>query len=469
MNTFEWKTIRWIDVQQRLLRHQRRIYKASKAGLYDKMYKLQRRLMQDVDAKLMAVRCVTEPCAVNPMTLSSTQKMAVVDKLDINACFCWDGKRHAPAPNPCVLVEQRAKQMLAKFVLEPQWEALFESSSVGDTCHYDATQNVASALKETPQWVFVAQFSAVSQINHATLLTKLATFPEMEHQIRAWLKQGLLIDFEKSPDLLSQFIQGSPSDILGGFLVNVALHGLTHPLQPAGSFLLPTTNNRSTAITIVRYASSFLMMTPNQETFHAMIPQVDTWCQTEIGFLPSQRRTVYSEQGFDFLGFQFISIRQRTGNSRLKMHPSKKSQQRLIEQTRQLIQKNKSASSLTLIRLLSRPILGWANYFSLSDCKKDVAQLDSVLFHQMRAWVFRRTSKGLASRRKLKQKYFPKGKRYFFKGKWHQHNWILNGQSKDQNQSKTLFLPKMIWGTVDEKCVHKKEFKERHRKKKGSM
>ena len=69
--------------------------------------------------------------------------------------------------------------------------------------------------------------------------------------------------------------------------------------------------------------------------------------------------------------------------------------------------------------------------------------MDSILFNQIRAWVFRRKSKGLASRTKLKQKYFPEGKRYFFQGKWYQHNWILNGQIKDQSgQLRTYFFTK---------------------------
>ena len=51
--------------------------------------------------------------------------------------------------------------------------------------------------------------------------------------------------------------------------------------------------------------------------------------------------------------------------------------------------------------------------------------MDYVIFQQLRAWVFRRKSKGLRSRTKLKEKYFPKGKEYLFRGTTHSNNWIL--------------------------------------------
>ena len=349
MNQFKWKNIRWMEVQKRLFKQQRKIYNASKAGHHVQMYKLQQRLLRNEDAKLLAVRWITESNAMdNLMKLSQTQKRTLVDKLRMDEKA---SPTFVASTNPLALVEQRAKQMLAKFVLEPQWEALFESKADRpDQSHYDATQHILSAFDETkPQLVFIAEFEEISQINHAKLLTKLATFPEMENQIRTWLKKGMLVDVQNSPDLLCQFMQKTPSDILGSFLLNVAFHGLADQLQLKGplqkqleaSGRYPRKECRflsepgslaphSTA-TIVQYRTSFMVTTPNQTLFPTLIKQVETWFKTELELLPTKQQTVCSAQGFDFVGFQFISIRQKTGDFRLKIRPSKNSKQRFIQ------------------------------------------------------------------------------------------------------------------------------------------
>lgn len=456
MNKEKWKNIRWIEVQKQLLRQQRRVYKASKEGLNIKMHIFQRRLINSFEAKLVAVQCAIESLneRENLAHISPTQKMMLVYNLKI------DGNMRdsfiSKSIDPIKALELQAQQNLAKLALEPQWEAFFESNRSSfwlTKSHYDSTQKILSGFKQNkPQWVFVVEFANVSQINHSKLLAKLATFSEMEKQIKTWLNKGILINFEKSPDLLGQFMQKKTSDTFGSFLINVAFHGLETTLQNEWQFMSESTilkKHECPLVTIVQHTTSFAITASDQTIFDVIIKKVDVWFQKEVGVFPSKKRIVFSTQGFDFLGFQFISIKQQTGDYRLKIKPSKKSKQRFIQRTRQLIQTNKSASSYTLIRLLSRPVLGWANYFYFSECRKDFAQLDSVLFHQIRAWVFRRTSKGLSSRTKLKQKYFPEGKCYFFQGKWYQHNWILNGQTKNQNgQSKTLFLPKMTWITV---------------------
>jgi RNA-directed DNA polymerase len=452
---FKWKNVNWQTVRLTVARYQERIYKASKEKNLKKVYILQRAFLQSFDAKLMAVRRATENLNLEkpPVIISHTQKIMLVFKLSDG----FISSTSTPLDSVSV-VEQRAKQMLAKQALEPQWEAFFEPNCYSlKKNHYDLVHKTLSSLKKNkPQWVFRIDFANVSEITYSKVLTKLATFPEMEKQIQLWLKKGILVDFEKRPDLLWQFLHGESLNCFSDFLVNVAFHGLENFLSnwySTYSEVSPKPLSRS-PITVVRYKTSFMITTEDKTIFDAMDSIIDTWCKKEIGFLPSKKNIYFSSQGFEYLGFQFISIKQKTGIYRMKVRPSKNSKQRFIQRTRDLIQKNKAVSSYVLIRLLSRPILGWANYFYFSDCKKDFSQLDAILFNQIRAWVFRRKSKGLASRTKLKQKYFPEGKRYFFQGKWYQQNWILNGQIKDQSgQLRTIFLPKMVWVSVSRmKC-----------------
>ena len=59
-NYNSWATIPWSQVESRIAKYQQRIYRAEIDGLVRKRKKLQRRLILSKDAKLLAVRQVTE-------------------------------------------------------------------------------------------------------------------------------------------------------------------------------------------------------------------------------------------------------------------------------------------------------------------------------------------------------------------------------------------------------------------------
>jgi RNA-directed DNA polymerase len=158
----------------------------------------------------------------------------------------------------------------------------------------------------------------------------------------------------------------------------------------------------------------------------------------------AKTRIINSTEGFEFLGFQLISVN-KSGNYRLKIHPSKDSKKRLISKVRDIVSKNRSASSYRLINLLAPKIIGWGNYFRFSECQTDFSKMDYSIFKQIRAWVFRRKSKGLKSRTKIKEKYFPSGQTYVFRGKKYSDNWVLAGQTLIQAKKKENFLPKLAW------------------------
>lgn len=444
-NNWKWTEINWFQIEKNLLKKQQQIYNESKRGHLNQMHQFQRNLLQSFDAKLVAIRQATENTADMRfgIALSHTQKLALASNLNLN-----QESNLAKSLQPIKKIEKQAKHILIKLALEPQWEALFEKNSkrLGNS-HYQLTQNLLSILdRQKPQKIFLIEFSNFSEMDHLKLLTKLEACQEIETQLYSWLNQGLLN--ETSPDLLWQFMQGKSSYFLRDLLVNIAFTGLEKFLENWYDLNCKSSNKIASCPKVVRYKTAFVITISNQNMFDAMVNQVEIWFKKEIGFLPAKKSLVLSSNGLTFLGFQFISVRQKKGNFRMKMRPSKESKQRFITLARQLIQKNKSASSYTLIRLLSRLILGWANYFYFSECKKDFTQLDFVLFQQIRAWVFRRKSKGLSSRTKLKQKYFPDGNCYFFQGQWYQDNWVLNGQTNPNGQLKRIFLPKMSWVTV---------------------
>jgi RNA-directed DNA polymerase len=434
MSKLTWNDINWTLVQGRISRQQRRVYKASIERNKAKVHAIQRRIIASLDAKFLAVRKVTTE---NKGSHENKMKLAYQLKLD--------GKARPIRRTSIPTIEDRAKQMLAKLALEPEWEAIFESNSYGfrpGRSSHDAIATLFVALRGKSRYVLDADITkCFERIDHDKLLLKLSTFDTMKNQIKAWLKRDIMV--------------GQSMEIISPLLSNIALHGLGDDIKEwyANNWYQTTSLvkiDRKPAIGFSRYADDFVITAPERKDIEAIETQIAIWLDKEAGLELSKAKTriINSTEGFEFLGFQIISIKKQNDEEdyKVKIHPSRRSKVRIIQRIRKLIQENKSASSYSLINILSSRIIGWANYFRYSECIEDFAKLDSIIFNQIRAWVFRRKSKGLRSRTKLKDKYFPEGKKYLFRGKNYQNNWILNGKAVIKHSKvEENFLPKMTW------------------------
>lgn len=158
----DWHTIDWKRVHETVRRLQARIVKATKEGKWHKVQALQYLLTHSFSGKSLAVRRVTENQGKNTPGVDGEtwndppQKWAAIHSL----------KRHGYQPHPLRRVSipksngkmrplgiptmtDRARQALAKMVLEPEWEAVFEPNSYGFRpgrgCH-DAIEQIHIAL-----------------------------------------------------------------------------------------------------------------------------------------------------------------------------------------------------------------------------------------------------------------------------------------------------------------------------------
>lgn len=476
MSKIAWNDINWTLVQKRISRQQRRVYKASKEGNKSIVHAIQRRIIGSLDAKLLAVRRITiENKGRNTSGVDNVKSISHDNKIKLAYRLKLDGKaspiRRTYIPKPgksefrplgIPTIEDRAKQMLAKIALEPEWEAIFESNSYGfrpgRSCH-DAISTLFLSLRGKSRYVLDADIQkCFDRIDRNKLLNKLSTFDQMKNQINAWLKAKIMVSYSNKPDEVFQSIEGTPQGgVISPLLANIALHRLgDHIKEWYANEWYPTTGrsskvakrDRKAAIGFTRYADDFVITAPEQEDIIQIYNEVAIWLEKEVGLKLSKAKTriVNSTEGFEFLGFQIISIKNKSnGVYKIKIHPSKASKARIILRIHKLIQENKSSSSYSLINLLSSRIIGWANYFQYSECTQAFSKIDYIIFNQIRAWVFRRKSKGLSARTRLKLKYFPEGETYHFRGKDYRNNWILTGKTLIKGEMKTNFLPKMTW------------------------
>ena len=353
--------------------------------------------------------------------------------------------------------------MIVKLILEPEWEAIFEPNSYGfrpGRSYCDSIAVLSCILKKKSQYILNIDVNeCFSKMDHKKLFQKLATFSLLQGQIETWLKANIMSENLIKPNKILQFIENtSQSNIILPLLINIILHGLENYIENWYIDIWYLTLKKSSRIikrkknTIIgfsRYGSDFIITAPNRKDIELIKNQAIIWLRNETGLQLSRIsiKVTSSKRGFEYLGFQIISIKDSLQNKyKIKIYPSRSSNNKIIKQVRKLIQENKSASSYFLITLLSRQVVTWGNYFRYWDCIEDFSKLDFLIFNQIRAWVFRRKSKGLKSRTKLKLKYFPEGNIYHFRGKVYRNNWVLTGKTLNKEGIiKENFLPKLIW------------------------
>lgn len=466
----------WSAMQQNVFRTQNRIYKASLLGKTNLVHWLQRRLVFSLDARFIAYRRVLTSGGKNTPGTDGIAAEELKNNIG-NAVLslCLDGKsspiRRVWIPKPgktekrplgIPTLEDKAKQALALLALEPEWESKFEPNSYGFRkargCH-DAIEAVFQNLKgQKKKWVFNADIKkCFDRINHDALLSKLATFPEMEKQVRAWLKAGILEEINRENITESPEIGTPQGGGISPLLANVALHGLENILNKlavaqkgAGTPGANSSENaKLEALGVIRYADDFIIAHANESFVKLCIEEAKAFLLTMgLEINEEKSRLIPGTEGFKFLGFSIIQVI-RNGKQRVKISPSKEKEKLHQLKIREILQRNKSSPAAAVITKLAPVVTGWANYYKYCECDESFQQMDYLMYQKLRAWVHRRSSrKGIME---LMDRYFPSGQVYTYKGVKHQDEWVFAeayqkvSKKGTPKKSTVAFLPKHAW------------------------
>ena len=466
-----WRDIDWAKTHRRVRRAQRRIYKAAYDDRKGLVRELQYRLITSLDAKHAAVSTVTTyrgrstagVDGVKRINAKQKMKLAKSLRLDGQAQPVRRGTKPKPGggerrPNGIQTIRDRAKQALAKLALEPEWEARFEPNAYGfrpGRCAHDAIEAIRSNLHHgTPKWVLLADIQKCFDTkDHDKLLAKLDTWPLMEAQILAWLKAGVVVGYAARDKSVEPAVCGTPvGGVISPLLANIALHGMEQDLNDHVAKLgkpRPSANAgraaKIKALGVIRYGGDFVLIHENRVLFDSCVEFVRAWLTQNAGVSlnSSKTRVKSSNHGFQFLGFNVITVR-REGKIRVKITPSKASCHQLLQELRDVLHHRRSASTYDLIATLRPKILGWANYFKFCECGKTFGTMTHRTTLKLRAWVFRRDSR--KGRRVIKERYFPSERSYIMYGVKHRDNWVLVGKSKTgHGKHRSNWLPHMSW------------------------
>ena len=469
-----WDDINWTESFNKVRTLQSRIFKASLEGDMERAHWLQRLLLRNPHAKLIAVHTVTTlnkgrktPGIDKQVILTKTEKLDLALHLFLNGKAEPIRRVWIPKPNgqqrPLGIptVRDRAKQCLCKLALEPYWEAKFEPNSYGfrpGRSAQDAIEAIFSQLHHNvDKWVFDADIQkCFDKINHEALLQKLEAPSIIQSQVKAWLEAGVIDAYAHTPKELRTTMGTPQGGIISPLLANIALHGLENHLlnfvsqrempKPHANAAKGSRAKRS-ALGIIRYADDFVLVHRNKTILDQAIVECENWLST-VGLTlePTKCQLSLASQSFQFLGFQITYLFPGPARKKGKVLicPSKKSVKRLTEKTRQYIQSNKAASAYQLAGLLRPLLVGWAIYFQYCECKETFAKVDNVVYQQLRAWALRRAVR--QGRIEVMAKYFPKGKTYAFQGRSYSANWVFSGEKKTTSGGVlTAHIPKLAW------------------------
>ncbi|QHF37981.1 group II intron reverse transcriptase/maturase [Pseudomonas sp. S34] len=391
----QWHDIDWCRVQRNVRAMQVRIAKACREGKGRRVKALQRMLTRSRSARYLAVRRVTE---------NQGKRTAGVDRV------LWDTpdakwkaanglKRHGYKPRPLRRVfipksngkerplgiptmTDRAMQALYLLALAPIAETKGDPNSYGfrierSTADAMGQLFVCLSKKVSAQWILEADIQGCfDHINHDWML---ANVPTDKAILRKWLKAGVIHKGQ-----LQATDAGTPQGgIISPTLANMALDGLETQLKQ----YLGVTRARKLKINVVRYADDFVITGNSKEVLESEIrPWVEQFLAVRgLQLSPEKTHIVHTDQGFDFLGWNF-----RKYDGKLLIKPSKKNVKAFYHKVKEVIDANKMAKQEYLIRLLNPILKGWALYHQPVVAKQAYSRMDNLLFYALWRWAKRR-------------------------------------------------------------------------------
>jgi RNA-directed DNA polymerase len=319
-------------------------------------------------------------------------------------------------------VVDRVVQAACKAVLEPVFEADFESCSYGFRPNRRAQDAIAEIHRYTSrssnyEWVLEADIAACfDEIDHVMLMDRVRARIKDKRLcalVKAFLKAGVLDDLGDREESTTGTPQGG---ILSPLLANIALSALDEQFVQQWN---PENGVMGTAYRrakrkrdgvgnwrLVRYADDFVLLVSGGRHHAEALREEVSAVLAPLGLrlAPEKTSVVHIDEGFDFLGFHIRRMRKRGTNSHyVYTTPSRKSVQKVRDRVRDKTRRSTLNSDLDeLLISLNRSLQGWANYFRHGVSKATFGSVDNHAWWRLEGWIRR---KHKISRKQLRRRF----------------------------------------------------------------
>jgi len=287
-------------------------------------------------------------------------------------------------------IRDRVVQGALKLVLEPIFEADFQSGSYGyrpkRTAHA-AVQRVAEAIVKGKTRIIDLDLRAYfDSVQHSLLLEKVAKRVRDDDVMRL-LKMML-----KATGKI-----GVPQGgVISPLLSNLYLNEVDKMLEKA---IETTRYKQYTAVQYARFADDLVILVEDHPQHDWIVKAVIKRLREELGKLrveinEEKSRIVDLRKGgsFGFLGFEFRRVRSWKGAWRPQYTPKMKNRTALLAKLRDIFRRYASQPVRGVIELITPILRGWVNYFAVGN--------SSRCFSFIKDWVEKKIRRHMMRARK---------------------------------------------------------------------
>jgi group II intron reverse transcriptase/maturase len=253
-------------------------------------------------------------------------------------------------------------------VVEQVWDPTFSEDSYGfrpGRCAHDAVLKAKRYLLDGYTHVVDMDLSKFfDRVNHDRLMSRLAIRirdKRVLKLIRRYLTAGTMAGGLVSPGTEGT-TQGGP---LSPLLSNIVLDELDKELESRGH-------------KFVRYADDFRIYCKSQKAAERVDKSITKFITVKLKLKVNKDKSAVSRPWLrKFLGFTFISM---CGQTKIRIH--KKTISRFKDRVRELTNRNQGKSLSQIIKDLNQYLVGWWNYYRLTEAR--------YLFKSLKVWIIRR-------------------------------------------------------------------------------
>ena len=295
-------------------------------------------------------------------------------------------------------IRDRVVQGALKLILEPIFEADFQSGSYGyrpkRTAH-EAINRVAQGIVEAKTKIIDLDLRAFfDNVQHSILLDKVAKRVR-DDQVMRLLKMILKATGKKGVP------QGG---VISPVLSNLYLNEIDRMLERA---IKTTRFKQYTAVQYARFADDLVILVDAYRRHEWLLAAVTQRLREELGKLrveineeKSRIVDLRKSERFGFLGFEFRLVRSWKGTWRPQYTPKLKKRTALLTKLREIFQRKASQPVGEVIEQINPILRGWVNYFAVGHSSRCFAFVKNWVEKKIRRHLMRaRNRKGFGWKR----------------------------------------------------------------------
>ena len=284
-------------------------------------------------------------------------------------------------------VRDRIVQQALKSLLEPLFDPDFHSSSYGyrpgRSCH-DAINKTTMFIRDYHrQWVVDMDLSrCFDTLDHELLINAVkrkVSDGSILNLLRQFLNSGIM-----DGDVLNYEEQGSPQGgVISPLLANIYLDGFDQEMKRRGHRM-------------VRYADDILILCCSESGATNALVKATQLLEESLKLTVNRKKThiVHSDDGVKYLGVEI-------GSRYTRIQPKKLAE--FKERIRQLTKRNGGCKLVTVVTKLNPVLRGFAQYFKIANCYREMKSLASWVRRRLRAIQLKLWKKPGRLHRRLRQ------------------------------------------------------------------